>query len=298
MTIGVSYVVPVFNKADCIAPVLRQIARQQGDFTKQYVFVNDGSTDGSLEIVQELTRDWNNTVIVSQSNRGAANATNRAISLVTQPYIKFVDADDQLTERATSVLLQALIGTDACLSYGQRERIGSGGECVTSEANPLSRIEKESLKLTIKRSHFNPSQCLAKTDAVRAVGGCDERVAHAQEYSLSLRLAYHWPFVRVDTPVVWIPRNVVQRISEDQGGQLKSSAILLKLFFEDYPDVSDELKLLAARRVTGRAWKYARRHKGATFFSKWFGLYVFVRVGGGGKSSILRCIEKCYEAFD
>ena len=83
---GVSFLVPVYNKAPHLPAVLRQIARQTGDYPRQYVFVDDGSTDGSLEIVRELTADWDNTVIHGQSNKGSAGATNASISLADQPY--------------------------------------------------------------------------------------------------------------------------------------------------------------------------------------------------------------------
>ncbi|MEL0021826.1 MAG: glycosyltransferase, partial [Rickettsiales bacterium] len=72
---GVSFLVPVFNKAPHLPAVLRQIARQTGDFPRQFVFVDDESTDGSLEIVRALTADWENTVIETQTNKGSAGAT-------------------------------------------------------------------------------------------------------------------------------------------------------------------------------------------------------------------------------
>ena len=296
MSSGVSFVVPVYNKADCIVPVLRQLARQVGDYGKQYIFVNDGSTDDSLSVVRSVTRHWKNTVIVSQSNHGSAHATNRAVSFAVHPFIKFVDADDQLTENATITLLRALGDTDACLSYGDALRDRSAVGDIRSELNSTTYVERDSLRKTILHSHFNPSQCLVKTDAVRAVGGCDERIVHSQEYSLSLRLAYRWPFVKANTPVVVIPRKVGKRLSDDQAMQRKRVSMALHLFFSDYPDVPMHLQKLGARRVSGRAWKYARRYKSATFFSRWFAFYLLGRIGW--PRNVPAFIEMCCEAFD
>ena len=78
---GVSFLVPVFNKAPHLPVVLRQISRQTGNFPRQFVFVDDESTDGSLGRVRELTADWQNVVIQSQSNKGSAGATNACIAL-------------------------------------------------------------------------------------------------------------------------------------------------------------------------------------------------------------------------
>ena len=52
---GVSFVVPVYNKAPHLPRVIAQIKAQQGDFPKQYVFLDDGSSDGSLDIVRAET---------------------------------------------------------------------------------------------------------------------------------------------------------------------------------------------------------------------------------------------------
>ena len=116
MTPGVSFV-PVYNKPH-LPSVLRQISRQTGEFPRQFVFVDDDWTDGSLEIVRELTADWENTVIHHQQNEGSAGATNACIELANQPFIKFVDADDLIADGATETLLRAIGETDACLAFG------------------------------------------------------------------------------------------------------------------------------------------------------------------------------------
>ena len=72
---GVSFVVPVYNKAPYLPGVLDAIRAQRGDFARQYVFVDDGSSDGSLALLKRLTGGWPDTVIETQPNRGSANAT-------------------------------------------------------------------------------------------------------------------------------------------------------------------------------------------------------------------------------
>ena len=52
---GVSFVIPVYNKANHLPGVLRQIKNQRGNFSKQYVFLDDGSTDDSLNIIRAET---------------------------------------------------------------------------------------------------------------------------------------------------------------------------------------------------------------------------------------------------
>ena len=60
---GVSFLSPVYNKASHLETVLGQIRRQTGDYPRQYVFVDDGSTDDSLAMLRDITAGWDNVVI-------------------------------------------------------------------------------------------------------------------------------------------------------------------------------------------------------------------------------------------
>ena len=294
---GVSFLVPVYNKAPHLPAVLRQIARQTGDYPRQYVFVDDESTDGSLEIVRELTADWHNTVIHGQSNKGSAGATNTCISLADQPYIKFVDADDLIADAATETLLRALHGNEACLAYGRATHYGDESEIdlTDSVAQPSTEILTDALRLSMKNSLFNPTQCLVRTSAVKETGGCDERVVHSQEYSMTLRLAYRWPIMRVDAPIAYIPHEA-NRLSNNEGRQLQRVTRALALFLKDHPDVTSDLQRFACRRAAGRSWHYARRRAGAGFLSPWFRRYLASLVATGADAG--EFVGACCGAFE
>ena len=273
---GVSFVVPIYNKADRLDGVLRQISRQAGDFARQYVFIDDGSTDDSLEMIKRATAAERNVIIETQENRGSANATNRAIALCDQPYIKFVDADDLIADAATSTLLRALDGSAACLAFGAAVYYEdeSAIDLTASVDSPRVEILDRPLRLAMKNSLFNPTQCLARTAAVREVGGCDERVVHSQEYSLTLRLASRWSLLRVSAPVAFIPQDVNQRLSDDQGKQLQRVTRAVGLFMRDHPDLAVKLRRFACRRAASRSWRFARRWRGASILSPWFWRYL------------------------
>ena len=294
---GVSFVVPVYNKAPNLEAVLRQIARQEGGFPRQHVFVDDGSTDASLRVLERITASWQDVVVVSQENRGAAAATNRGLALADQPYIKFVDADDLLADAATLTLLRALDGSEACLAFGDAVRYDDESRIDLASSVAAPRIERleRPLRLAMRSSMFTPVQCLARAAAVTEVGGCDERLVHAQDYSLTLRLAHRWPLLHVRAPVAFVPRNVEQRLSHDQARQLQRVTRAVALFLRDHPEVAVELKRFACRRAAGRAWLYARRRRGATVLSPW--LWRYLRSFFGGHADHADFVEACCDAF-
>lgn len=296
---GVSFVVPVYNKAPYLEGVLAAIRAQRGDFPRQYVFVDDGSDDGSLEIVRRQTADWPDTVIEAQSNHGSAQATNRAVALATQPYVKFVDADDLLAHDATDRLLSALHDSDACLVFGDARDFEAGMPpelAAPLPASPPVHRLRAPLRLAIKNSLFNPTQFLARTEAVRAVGGCDEAIVFSQEYSLTLRLAAKWDFLKLDATVAHIPRAAPGRLSDNQAKQLKRVTVACASFLRDHPDTPAPLARFACRRAAGRAWKFAHRHLGSGLGSPWYRLYVRSVLGMTGPAADF--IERCAAVYD
>lgn len=294
-TPGVSFVVPVYNKADWLPAVLARIAAQRGDFARQFVFVDDGSTDGSLGIVRRETADWPDVVIETQSNAGSAAATNRGIALADQPFIKFVDADDLLHADATRLLLNALLDDpNACLAFGDSlmfDDVATLDLDGPLEVGPPRRHRKP-LRQAIFRSLFNPTQFLARTDALRAVGGCDERVVFSQEYALTMRLARQWDFLELDATVAFLPKEVGTRLSTNEGRQLQRVTRAVELFLSDYPDTPWRLRQQVARRMAYRAWKYHRRIDGAFWATSpifWRQARAWLPILGGHQKFVADC---------
>src|SRR5512144_2657318 len=116
---GVSFLVTVYNKARYLPAVLAAIGRQQGDFDRETVIVDDGSTDGSLSVLQALARGRRDVTVIAQANAGASAALNRAAAAARLPLLKPVDADDLLLPEATALLVAALERTGAVLAAGR-----------------------------------------------------------------------------------------------------------------------------------------------------------------------------------
>ncbi|MEE8515359.1 MAG: glycosyltransferase family A protein [Alphaproteobacteria bacterium] len=277
---GVSFVVPVYNKAPWLPAVLTALGNQRGGFAREFIFIDDGSSDDSLAILRDLTRDWDDTTVITQDNRGSAHATNRGIEAARHPFIKFCDADDLLTRDGTHLLLEALSASDACLAYGNRKTyVDLAGIDAGTDLDPPAETAPETAKVTVmaapmraalRNSLFNPSQLLVRSESVRAVGGCDERIVYSQEYSLTLRLARRWPFLKLNQLVALVLGEGPGRLSGNMARQLQRVTLACANFLEDCPDIGPGLRHFACRRAAGRAWKWRRRIHGAGLASPWF----------------------------
>ena len=261
---GVSFLITVYNKAPYLRGVLEAAARQVGEFEREFVIVDDGSTDGSRALARELTAGWRNVRLVEQANHGASAAMNAAAAAARMPYLKPVDADDLLVPDATSWLLDALHRHDAVMAYGD------GGDYDLGTAPtwpalagppPTQRID-DPMTMMLRQSFISPSYILLRAASYNQVGGCKEHVI-PQDYSLQLKLAALGAFAHVRAPVALMPRVAPGRLSDNAARVLHDCNLLLYECLGEAA-LTPAQRRLAARRATGRAWNYRRRAGGAT----------------------------------
>jgi glycosyltransferase involved in cell wall biosynthesis len=115
----VSVIMPAYNGERFIVEALDSIRRQQHR-ALEIIVVDDGSTDGTAEILAGAA-DVN---CIRQDNRGAASARNRGIEIATGDVIAFLDADDLWTARKFPRQLECLLADpSADVVRGRTQRI-------------------------------------------------------------------------------------------------------------------------------------------------------------------------------
>lgn len=87
-----SVIIPLYNKAPYAGKSVRSVLTQTY-MDYELIVVDDGSTDGSLDVVKSAL-DGSPAVVISQPNQGVSVARNNGIALANGDYICFLDADD------------------------------------------------------------------------------------------------------------------------------------------------------------------------------------------------------------
>jgi glycosyltransferase involved in cell wall biosynthesis len=85
-------VIPLYNKAEHILRTLKSVTWQKYP-ASEIIIVDDGSTDNSAALVEELALD--NLTLIKQKNQGVSAARNTGIAAAQNEYIAFLDADDE-----------------------------------------------------------------------------------------------------------------------------------------------------------------------------------------------------------
>ncbi len=102
---AISVVIPVYNAAPFLREAMDSLLAQTcGDF--EAIAVNDGSTDNSLEILQEYAARDSRIRILDGPNGGYGKAMNRGMDAATGKYMAILEPDDYLPREAYAILLE------------------------------------------------------------------------------------------------------------------------------------------------------------------------------------------------
>jgi glycosyltransferase involved in cell wall biosynthesis len=165
--IDVSVVVPVLNGRAFVCEAIDSVFAQQGA-TVEVIVVDNGSTDGSAELVAE--RYGERVRLATESKPGAASARNTGAALAVGTWLGFLDADDLWLAGKLQRQLEALrpaAPATLCLSW-----------CEEFYSAELSERQRQSL--SIRREAYPmllPSSLLLRLDCFRRIGPFPEIAA-------------------------------------------------------------------------------------------------------------------------
>ena len=100
----ISFIIPVYNCKDHLPGCVESIRAVEVE-NYEIVLIDDGSTDGSGAVCDELVRQFPEIRVVHQCNAGASAARNRGLSEATGELVVFIDADDSIDSGALGRVL-------------------------------------------------------------------------------------------------------------------------------------------------------------------------------------------------
>ena len=140
----VSVVTPVYNGEAFLTQAIESVISQTYS-QWELLLVDDGSTDGSLEIMREYEReDRRISALVNENNLGISASRNRAIEASQGEWIAFLDCDDQWESSKLEKQLQATKELNASFIF-------TGASYIDKKGIPYKGILKVPSQLTFKR---------------------------------------------------------------------------------------------------------------------------------------------------
>lgn len=156
--VDVSFVIACFNAGEYLEPAIRSALNQQG-VSIEVVVVDDGSTDGSRELVAALAEeDRRITLLTTPQNAGPAAARNLGMAAVRGKWYAVLDADDLILPKRSRTLLAWADRYDADMVADNLLPFGQGVvEAPMFSIAPRAGVRRLSLEEYFERSRlFGP----------------------------------------------------------------------------------------------------------------------------------------------
>ncbi|MBV1873923.1 MAG: glycosyltransferase family 2 protein [Gammaproteobacteria bacterium] len=174
----VSIIIANYNYAEYLSESIRS-AEAQTYSNIEIIYIDDGSTDNSLEIAEKF-----DIKILSQNNQGVSAARNNAVDYAKGKYILFLDADDILMPTAIEHLynMMSVSDDDVAYIYAQMEYFGNKTELFTS---------REFCPKALAKGNYISVTCLFQKNKFEEVGGFDRGLIAREDWELFIRFWHH-----------------------------------------------------------------------------------------------------------
>lgn len=183
MEVAISVIMPVYNMEAYVAAAIDSILRQTfSDF--EFIIVNDGSVDNSLDIIKSYLFDSRVSIINLLQQSGNYPARNIGILQAQSKYICVMDADDIAHPDRLRIEYAYMESHPDILAAGTHYSfIGSNYKPVKPQDYPHIR------EVLLSHNCFLHSSLIIRTDVLKAIEGYDESFVYSADYDLTCRLA-------------------------------------------------------------------------------------------------------------
>jgi GT2 family glycosyltransferase len=203
MTTCVTVIVPAFNVAPLIKRCIQSVLNQGRCCETEVIVVDDGSTDETVRVVNDLGGE--NVVVLLQKNSGPAAARNAGLSRARGEYVAFLDADDYWRPEFLTRTVGFLEShRDAiAVSVGQIHKILGKADSIVPRflgGNSYShepRMLDSFFAFWAEQNHVCTGSVLMRTDVARQTGGqrTEFRICEDLEFWAYLATFGKWGFI-------------------------------------------------------------------------------------------------------
>lgn len=131
-----SIIIPAYNCSETLKTAVSSVV---GYDDTEIIIVDDGSTDSTENVIDELKNKYINIICRKQTNSGPASARNTGIMLAKGKYIMFLDSDDSFEQGAIDIILSAVTNDIDMLIFGFKQRFyGRADDKIYSLDSPFS----------------------------------------------------------------------------------------------------------------------------------------------------------------
>ena len=195
---NISVIIPLYNKVSEIELTLRSVLSQSVP-PREIIVVDDGSTDGSAEVVERLATPL--VRLIRQPNCGVSAARNRAMREATGEWVALLDGDDMWCSDYLATVAEMIERWPACGAYGTGFSVDDGERCVEAAYCQREGIV-DFFAESMTRYVLIPSATTLRRDLALELGGFPEGMRMGEDQFL-------WTKIARVADVAFMPRPMV-----------------------------------------------------------------------------------------
>jgi glycosyltransferase involved in cell wall biosynthesis len=185
----ISIITPSYNQGQYIEQTIQSIVNQNYP-NLEYIIIDGGSTDQSVEIIKKYQKYLN--YWVSEKDNGQANAINKGLKLCTGEIFNWINSDDYLEPEALHKIAEAFKDKNVSLVAGKVRNFST----TLNEIIPNQKLSAQGLMCWEPDVKFVQPGVWMRRDLIEQCGGIDEKFHYAFDWDLYIRYLYCFPQVK------------------------------------------------------------------------------------------------------
>ncbi len=272
----VSYIITAYNKRYHLQNVFNALSHESGSHKREYIVVDDGSSDNTSLILKKLASKLPGELrVIRRGNLGASYSTNEAVKMASGYWIRLLDGDDLVTFKSTTRMLYLANLHKVSFVYGLISKKKFNEYTRSFKYQKQSRAE--GLKKFIRNCPANSSSILVSKNRFINSGGCNENFISPDQV-LFLRLFSTGPAVFFEHVVAKLPKiQSADRLSSQIKRSRYESILALINLCRENPALEKIFVKQAYKRALSRANTY-NKYLNNSLLSKYLLMYLFSKV--------------------
>ena len=194
---NISVIIPTYNRVDVLQRALQSVVEQTYPAT-EIIVVDDGSTDNSAEMVNDL---FPQVRYFKQDNHGVSHARNQGIKKAKGDWLAFLDSDDTWLPNKLASQVGAL-NDQPDFKICHTEEIWIRNGVRVNAMNKHKKIGGWIFQHCLPLCAMSPSSIMMHHSVLDNVGDFDESLPACEDYDLWLRLTANYPVLFLEEPLI------------------------------------------------------------------------------------------------
>jgi glycosyltransferase involved in cell wall biosynthesis len=196
---SISIITPSLNGGEYFRHTLQSVISQKGDFDLQWLVIDGGSTDGTIELLKSIAHprlQW-----ISQSDRGQTDAINKGLAMAKGDIVAWLNCDDLYAPDALATVAKAFEEAPSVQwLIGRCDIIGPDGNIARASVTDYKnrRLRSFSYRSLLRMNFISQPAVFWRRSFGLSVGKLDDSLYWTMDYDLWLRMAQRCPPLVID----------------------------------------------------------------------------------------------------